>query len=203
MSKKIFVIFIFPILVFFSFTVATNSVSAYASYSVCEAACTADGYSCTTAETGFECATDKKISGDNSYFGKKGDSIGQYINSIYKYAIGVVGILATIVIMIGGLIWITSMGNAQRVSSAKDWIGSALTGLALAMFSYTLLYIINPDLVNFKGVNPDKVGDIDSETRLNTSFGSYCEVDEPTGIYSGTYDTNGICVNLTPVDDDD
>ncbi len=93
----------------------------------------------------------------SGYFGNSNSSIGEYIKSIYKYAIGVVGIIATIVIMIGGLIWITSMGNAQRVSSAKDWIGGALTGLALAMFSYTLLWIINPDLVNFKPVNPDKV----------------------------------------------
>ncbi len=87
----------------------------------------------------------------------EGGTIGEYIKSIYIYSISIVGILATVVIMIGGLIWITSMGNAARVANAKDWIGAALTGLALAMFSYVLLSIINEDLVKFKGIHPESI----------------------------------------------
>jgi hypothetical protein len=83
--------------------------------------------------------------------------IQNYIESMYIFLIGMVGIISTIVIMIGGLIWISSMGNAARVTEAKDWIAGAIAGLALALFSYMILFIINPDLVSFKPLNPGKV----------------------------------------------
>jgi len=82
-----------------------------------------------------------------------GDStamIGEYINAIYKYAIGIVGILAAVVLMFGGVLWITAGGNAERIGNAKSRIGAALTGLVLTLASYTILYTVNPDLVNFK-----------------------------------------------------
>ncbi|PLX27762.1 hypothetical protein C0583_00785 [Candidatus Parcubacteria bacterium] len=102
-------------------------------------------------------------------------SIAKYIKSIYQYAIGVVGIIATVIIMINGLIWITSMGNASRISGAKDWIIAALTGLALAMFSYTLLWIVNPDLVKFKDLNLEKVNAIGDDKELG-----YYDIHPPT-----------------------
>jgi len=79
-----------------------------------------------------------------------GSTIGNYIEAIYKYAIGIVGILATVVMMWGGVIWITAGGNTERISSAKSWISASLTGLVLALASYTILYTINPNLVKFK-----------------------------------------------------
>ena len=76
--------------------------------------------------------------------------IGKYIRAIYKYAIGIVGILAAVVLMIGGVIWITAGGNAERIGEAKAWIASSLTGLLLALLSYTILATVNPALVNFQ-----------------------------------------------------
>jgi len=75
--------------------------------------------------------------------------IGEYIAGIYKYAIGIVGILAAVVLMIGGVIWITAGGSATMISEAKAWIGASLSGLVIALCSYTILYYVNPSLVNF------------------------------------------------------
>lgn len=86
-----------------------------------------------------------------------GSTIGEFINEIYKYALGVVGILATVVMMIGGFIWITAGGNAGRVSDAKNWIFGAITGLVLTMCSWLILNTINPDLVVFKPINPKDI----------------------------------------------
>jgi cell wall-associated NlpC family hydrolase len=74
--------------------------------------------------------------------------IAEYIAGIYKYAIGIVGILATVVMMIGGVMWIMSGGNASTAGEAKSWIASSLTGLIIALSSYTILYQVNPDLIN-------------------------------------------------------
>ena len=76
--------------------------------------------------------------------------IAQYIHSIYKYAIGVVGILATVVMMIGGVMWIMSGGSPERAGEAKAYISASLTGLVLTLCSYLILATVNPALVNFK-----------------------------------------------------
>lgn len=77
-------------------------------------------------------------------------AIGEYIKSIYKYAIGAVGILAAVVLMVGGIMWITAGGSAERIGEAKAWITASLTGLVIALCSYMILYTVNPNLVNFK-----------------------------------------------------
>ncbi len=76
--------------------------------------------------------------------------IGQYIAGIYQYAIGIVGILAAVVLMFGGIIWLTAGGSATQITNAKAWIGASLTGLVIALCSYMILYMVNPDLTIFK-----------------------------------------------------
>jgi hypothetical protein len=78
--------------------------------------------------------------------------IAEYIAGVYRYSVGIVGILATVVMMLGGFIWITAGGNPSRVGEAKAWIGGALTGLLLMLTSYTLLYQVNPDLVAMRAL---------------------------------------------------
>src|SRR3989339_642107 len=76
--------------------------------------------------------------------------ISQYIRAIYIYAIGIVGIVATVVMMFGGILWIVAGGNASKIGEAKAWIVSSITGLLLALSSYMILYTVNPELVNIK-----------------------------------------------------
>jgi hypothetical protein len=78
------------------------------------------------------------------------ETIGQYIKQIYQYAIGIVAILAVVVMMIGGVLWMTAGGNTTQISSARSWISGSLLGLLLVMSSYVILKTVNPDLVNFK-----------------------------------------------------
>jgi len=49
-------------------------------------------------------------------------------------------------IMVGGFLWLMSGGSSNRVSKAKEFITNALMGLLLALFSYMLLYTVNPRL---------------------------------------------------------
>ena len=88
---------------------------------------------------------------------KSTKAIGEYVRAIYKYAIGIVGILATVVLMFGGILWIVAGGNAERVGNAKSWIGASLTGLILVLCSYMILKTINPALVSFQPIEVKKV----------------------------------------------
>ena len=77
-------------------------------------------------------------------------AIGEYIKGIYNYGIGIVAILATAVMMFGGFQWIIAGGNAEKIGEAKAWLGAALTGLVLALGSFTILNLINPNLTSLK-----------------------------------------------------
>ena len=86
--------------------------------------------------------------------------IGNYIKAIYNYALIIVGILAAIVLIIGGIIWLTSAGNSEKISQAKSWITGALTGLILMFLSYTILKTINPQLVSLRVPGIQTIGNI-------------------------------------------
>lgn len=76
--------------------------------------------------------------------------IGEYIKAIYNYGVAGVGILAAIMLMLGGIIWLTSAGSSSKVEQAKSIITSSIVGLGLVLTSYLLLKTINPDLVIMK-----------------------------------------------------
>ncbi|MDO9399469.1 MAG: pilin [bacterium] len=95
-----------------------------------------------------------------------GDSIGNYIIVIYKYAIGIVGILAAIILMVAGVIWLTAGGNASQITDAKAWITASLTGLVIALCSYIILATVNTDLVNFGSLDVANVGNIKVDTSI-------------------------------------
>ncbi len=79
--------------------------------------------------------------------------IGEYINGIYQYGINIVGILAAIMLMAGGLLWLISGGDASKITQAKDIIIGSITGMVILMASYIILTQVNPELVKMKSIN--------------------------------------------------
>ncbi len=78
--------------------------------------------------------------------------IATYINAVYKYAIGLGVLIAIIVIMFGGLRWMTSFGNSKSVSDAKKSIGNAVGGLVLLLGVFSIITVINPDMTSLKNI---------------------------------------------------
>ncbi len=83
--------------------------------------------------------------------------IGQYINGVFDYAIGVLAFIAVMSIVVAGFIWATAGGNASRIDTAKDTMSRAVIGLGILLGSYTILYIIDPSLTNLNPVNLNAV----------------------------------------------
>ena len=73
--------------------------------------------------------------------------MGEYLVAIYNFILNIVGIVAMIMIIIGGFRYMTSTGNASAMADAKDMIFNAFLGLGLALLSWLILYTINPDLI--------------------------------------------------------
>lgn len=78
--------------------------------------------------------------------------LADYFSMVYKYLIGAAGVLAGIMITIGGFQWLIARGDGGKITQAQSRIKNALLGLVLALGSYTILYLVNPDLVTFKNL---------------------------------------------------
>lgn len=101
--------------------------------------------------------------------------IGQYINGVFEYAVGLLAFIAVMTIVVAGLMWATAGGNASRISSAKEAIGRAFIGLGILLGSYTILYIIDPNLTQ---LGPISLNVVETEEFELKQFDKY--VGEPS-----------------------
>ncbi len=72
--------------------------------------------------------------------------LGSYIGKLFQFVIGFAGILAVIMIVIGGVQYM-STDSIDGKKDGLDKVKSALWGLLLALASYLILNTINPDLL--------------------------------------------------------
>ncbi|MFA6995330.1 MAG: hypothetical protein WC249_02875 [Patescibacteria group bacterium] len=79
--------------------------------------------------------------------------ISEYIIGIYNYGTAIAGILAAIILMAGGVLWLISAGDASKITQAKELITGSITGLIILISSYLILYTISPELTIFKSIN--------------------------------------------------
>lgn len=77
---------------------------------------------------------------------------GAYLQWLLKFLFGAVGILTVLMIIIGGLQYVIAgaSGNPENVKNAKSRIMMAIGGLLLALSSWLILSVINPDLLKLK-----------------------------------------------------
>jgi len=87
-------------------------------------------------------------------------TIAEYAVYIFKFSMILAAIIAFAVLIYGGVRYVTSAGNPTAMADAKTWIISAIIGLALILFSYLLLMIINPDFEEPDVKDLDLVGGI-------------------------------------------
>ena len=64
------------------------------------------------------------------------------ITDVINISLGFLGIIATIIILYGGFIWMTSRGNADSIGRAKKIIINGVIGLAIILSSYAIVRFI-------------------------------------------------------------
>lgn len=135
MSKKIIqrlVILIFfsalfiPLLTF-SQTSATNSSDEFKKTS-------ADRFRAFTSQAGLGYGTPKPLE--------------LVIADIVRVIIGFVGIILVLLLIYGGLTWMTSGGNEQKIEKAKGILTNSVIGLAITLTAYSIAYYVSLWLQN-------------------------------------------------------
>jgi hypothetical protein len=75
------------------------------------------------------------------------ESIPARIGSIISYALGFVGVVFLILMIAGGLMWMTAAGNEERVSKAKSLITNAVIGMIIVFSAYAITYFVTETLL--------------------------------------------------------
>ncbi len=81
----------------------------------------------------------------------------EYIKYIFNFAIWIIGIAAFGSLILGGVRFLTSIGNPSKRTEAKNQIAFAFLGVVILMGSYFILYSINPQLTVFESREIEKV----------------------------------------------
>lgn len=85
---------------------------------------------CTGNATSKVCAAQKK------------DNANTMIKTVISLLLVALGIIAVIMIVIGGIRYTTSQGDSSGLKSAKDTIIYAVVGLVVAMLSYAIVNFV-------------------------------------------------------------
>ena len=75
---------------------------------------------------------------------KEVTDVGLYFEALFNFSVAAVGIIAVVMIMVGGFMYVAAAGDAGKIGTAKGYIGSSIIGLVLVFTSYILLNTINP-----------------------------------------------------------
>ena len=77
-------------------------------------------------------------------------SLGVIVARIINAALGLLGLVAVIIILYGGFLWMTAKGEAERVQKAKKLLIQALVGLVIIVMSFAIAQFVFLML----GINP-------------------------------------------------
>ncbi|MFA6255188.1 MAG: hypothetical protein WC675_04150 [Patescibacteria group bacterium] len=93
-------------------------------------------------ETGIEYGT---------YTGLGTKDIREGIMAIVNVLLGFLGIIAIIIILYGGFVWLTSGGNEEKVGQAKKIISAGVIGLVIIFISYAIATFVINQLITATG----------------------------------------------------
>jgi len=64
------------------------------------------------------------------------------IGNVIKWVLGFLGLIATIIIIIGGFQWMSSGGNQEKIDKAKKLMINGLIGLIIVVLAYSISWFI-------------------------------------------------------------
>lgn len=72
----------------------------------------------------------------------EGLSTTDTINNILSYLLGFLGILAVVIILYGGLRWMTAGGDAKKVEPAQNTIKAGAIGLIIILAAWVIVKVV-------------------------------------------------------------
>lgn len=98
--------------------------------------------------------------------GSQCNGIANYFGGLFIWLVRAVAVLAAVVLMVGGVEWMTARGNSGQTEKAQKTISNAIVGLILTLSSYMILFLINPALTRWVPLSLAPVTPITIEVEL-------------------------------------
>lgn len=76
---------------------------------------------------------------DSEVCKSKDDNANKLIGTIVNTLLFVIGALSTIMIIVGGIFYVTSSGDAGKVAKAKNTVTYAVVGLVVAFVAFAII----------------------------------------------------------------
>ena len=110
-----------------------NSGTVFASNTYCP-----DGTPLTAGQSLADCTSTTGMSGNAS----NSNDLLKTVNIIINVIIGVIGFVAVVVIILGGVQYTTSAGDPGKVKKAKDTILYGIIGLVVAILAFAIVNFV-------------------------------------------------------------
>lgn len=149
------------IISFFSFLFVANAALAAPCTGTCQSICSRAGEQTGDCDAGLKCCaiapTEEGeeleggygLDGAKSQFGDKlptNVDIPNFLGKILGSVLGFTGTIFFVLVIIAGLMWMTSAGNEERVKRAKQILIAAVIGLIIVMSAYAITSFIGTNL---------------------------------------------------------
>jgi hypothetical protein len=102
-------------------------------FGVCKASVTPGGAAAATSTNGVLVTLTNPLAAK---------TVPELIANILQTAIGIVGALALVVFIYGGIVWLTSVGSDVKIKAGKDAMKWAAIGLVIIFTSYALVNFV-------------------------------------------------------------
>ncbi|OGF26244.1 hypothetical protein A2303_03540 [Candidatus Falkowbacteria bacterium RIFOXYB2_FULL_47_14] len=117
------------------------------------------------------------------------------VANVIRIALGFLGVIAVVLIMYGGWLWMTSNGNAAQLEKAKKTLVAAVIGLIIILMSFAIASFVLNSLLSATGGNACNPGD---PPRSCGCYGTQvCQADNTWGPCSGVCGGGDVCCPLT------
>ena len=110
---------------------------------VCDPECQDDTQECVVNDAGEavcveKVATDFGVAEYGTALDLGDKSLDTAVVDIINLLLGFLGLIAVVVILIGGFKWMTAGGNDEKVGEARKWIFSGIIGLAIILSAWAI-----------------------------------------------------------------
>ncbi|MFA6097203.1 MAG: pilin [Candidatus Paceibacterota bacterium] len=121
-------------------------------------------------------------------------NLSMYLVGLYNFMVSIVGIVAVMMMIVGGMRYITAAGSSTAISDAKDIISNAVAGLVIAIFAWIIVAAINPDVLFIKKPGSGfKNASYLSCTKQYTAAICKCNDDVGLGVFASPTACNDAC----------
>ncbi len=103
------------------------------------------------------------------------------INRMYRFAIVLAAAIGVLFIVIAGYLYMSAEGNNESIQKAKDILISTITSFVILFMGYIFLKAINPELIQFKNIQPPSVKVQTADKPVNVVLDNSGNVTSVTG----------------------